>query len=375
MSQQLAVPRTGEAIRCRYCGAPLRVGPDTAVAVCPYCGKPNWLRGSGRVEAARPLEPEKVEEGFHRFAGRDPDLRRLRGLELARVETVFIPFYEARGRLSAEYDYRGYVVKTRTRKQGDRYVTETYRVPFHVHGTYSTGFHALTSGKRVLGEEAADMLASHYLRSRPELVAMEDIAWRRGAYTALAADYEPGEARARVVDDACDWLRGLVDREARRRAAASKGGGAVEVTSRMIRCSVEEVNVEGPIMLPLAKVFYAVQGKLYRAFFAGWDMKPLLREEPLTPMQRAVLAVLGGAAAGAGGAAAVWGLAGPGDPLIGAAAAAIGAVVGFLASRLALKESRREEGGPGAWIRSLGEEVGETVERLRASDLIEFTGV
>jgi len=51
---------SGVAIRCGNCGAPLRMSPETIVAICSYCGSPNWVRETARrelpVARSRPCE-------------------------------------------------------------------------------------------------------------------------------------------------------------------------------------------------------------------------------------------------------------------------------------------------------------------------------
>jgi len=356
-----AVPRDGSAYRCKYCGAPLRVGPDSVVVVCPYCGKPNWVRGNPReLYAAPSVSRDEAERAFIDFAKRDPDLRGLvnKGLlGVARVEIVFIPFYVARGRVGGDYDYRGVVVKTRTVKRGDRYVTETTRIPFHERGSMETSFQAMASAKRVLGEEAADELAKHFAEKPPRLRRLDEIEWRKGEYTALAADYDADEAKARIIDDVCDWFREWVDKEVRNRVSRRHGGGRVEVSSRSITCRPSIGDLSGPVLLPLAKIFYTVSGKIYRAFFAAWDMEPLVREEPLTPRQRIALAILSGAIGGLGGVAATASIVAFHRPVAGGVIGFLGAAVSYLVARLALRPSRIETGGPRSWVTSIGEEL------------------
>ncbi|BES81587.1 zinc ribbon domain-containing protein [Pyrodictium abyssi] len=361
-----------QRLRCSYCGSPLRVGPDTVLVVCPYCGKPNWVKGEpGSVFAAKPPSMDRAWEAFMELARRDPDLRGL-NVEPARIETVLVPFYEARGRLYSRYEASGFLIVTVSRRKGDRVYTETRTVPFHVSGVYEQSFEALVSGKRSLGEEAVDELAEHYLSTRPELVGLGSVEWRKGEYTALAADYGPQEAEETVRDDACDWLRERVEAEIRRRARASYHGPgtvtAVNVVHRTITCEFPELEVRGPVLLPLTKVFYVCEGRVYRAYFSGWDMYPLLREEPLTGRQRSFFLMLAGLlGGGGGGAAAVLYTAaggGVGGLAVAGATLGLGAVLGYLAARAGLSEARIEKGREGSWLRSLFTTIGTQAERL-----------
>lgn len=361
-----------QGLRCSYCGSPLRVGPDTVLVVCPYCGKPNWVKGEpGSVLAARPPGMDRAWEAFMELARRDPGLRGL-GVEPARIETVLVPFYEARGRLYSRYEASGFLIVTVSRRRGDRVYTETRTVPFHVSGVYERGFEALVGGKRSLGEEAVDELAEHYLSTRPELVDLGSVEWRKGEYTALAADYGPKEAEEAVRDDACDWLRERVEAEIRRRARASYHGPgavtAVNVVSKTITCEFPELEVRGPVLLPLTKVFYVCEGRVYRAYFSGWDMYPLLREEPMTGGQRGFFLVLAGLLGGGSGgaAAALYAAAGGGAGGLAVAGAmlGLGAALGYLVARAGLSEARVEKGHGGSRLRSMFTTIAAHAERL-----------
>ena len=354
-------PSVPRVLRCRYCGAPLPPSsPDAAVVVCPSCGRPNWLRGSGRLLIVQARGLEEAAGAFEELAGRDPDLRKARPA-VARVEIVYIPFYAARGVGVAFYDYRGYVTRTRTVRRGDRWETVTETRPFHLSGVYREGFAALLLARRGLGEPAAGRLAEHYLSSMPRPVEPERVELGPGV-EALAAELEPGEAAARLRMEALDWLRGRVEAHVRAEAAA-RYGGAVTVTHRRVDARVEGFEHWGPVLLPLVKVFYVAEGRVYRAFFSGWDLRPLLREEPFTTAQRVAVAAVAGAASGGIGAAGLGYAASAGEPLLGLLGLAAGAVVGYIVSRAAMRATRLEEGGAQSWVSSLPETIESVVRR------------
>ena len=371
-SEGPSVPRVVEAYRCRYCGAPLRVGPDTVVALCPYCGRPNWIRGEpSELLAAKTPGPEEAEEYFRRLASRDPDLRRVKPI-LARAEAVLIPYYEAAGTATSSYEATGHLVVTITRRRDNRVETETRIVPFHVSGVYEADFETMVVARRSPGEEAVRLLARHYIRTRPKLMPLDKAVgeWRRGFHTALAADRSPGEARSWVLDDACDRVRSRVRAIIRARARASYIGPgtvtAVNVEWEQVPCVVTGLTLRGPIFLPLVRTYYVAEDRIYPAFFAGWDGAPLAREEPFTTTQRLALSILGGLAAGAGGAGgavAAAAIGGTEGLVAGALAAILGAAAGFILSRAALQPARRETGGPGSWLRSIDEALEEAIGR------------
>jgi len=372
-SEGPSVPRAPVAYRCRYCGAPLLVGPDTVVAVCPYCGRPNWIRGrpSELLSAPAPRGPEEVEEAFRRLVEKDPDLRRVHPV-LARAEAVFMPFYEARGVAESRYEAEGHLVVTITRSRDGETETETRTVPFHVEGLYRAGFETLVAARRAPGEEAVELLARHYQSTRPRLVGLDEAVaeWRRGFHTALAADRSLEEAERWVLDDTCDRVRSRVREVIRRRAEESYIGpgtvSSVVVEWERVPCRVSGLAVRGPLMLPLVKAYYVAEEKIYRAYFAGWDLAPLVREEPFTTGQRLAVTLLGGAASGAlgaGAAAAAAYIGGTEGLVAGAVVAALGAAAGYFFSKAALRPVRRETGGPHSWLHSIDEALEEATGR------------
>ncbi len=346
-------------LRCRYCGAPLPpVAPDAAVVVCTSCGRPNWLRGEGRLLVVPARRRDEAAAAFEELARRDPDLRRV-GPVVARVEVVYIPFYEASGVGEAWYDYRGYVVRRRTVRRGDRWETVEERRSFHVSGTLTRGFRGLLLGRRVVGEPAVDELAERLLATGLSAAVEADRVELEPGVTVLAAELEPGEAGREMRGEAVDWLRGVVEAHVRSMVAARYGGGEVHVTQRRIVPRIRGFSLRGPLLAPLAKVFYVVEGKVYRAFFSGWDLAPLMREEPFTTAQRFAVAALGGLVGGGVGAA----IAAQGDFLAAVIGTVIGAGLGYLIGRAGLREARIEEGGAQSWIESLPETIGAAVGR------------
>ena len=359
---ELSVPREKIVYRCKHCGAPLKVGPDTVVALCEYCGTPNWIRGKpSSLYLAKPLSVDIIREKFEEFRKRDPDLAKL-NIVPARIEVVLLPFYLGRGRVKSSYEASGTLTIQVVRKRGDKFVTETISRPFHVAGTFSSSVSALVSGKRVLGEEAVDELAEHFNRVKPGLASYEEFqdSWNREVFKALGADYDSKEAERLLKDDLCDWLRKRVEEVIKERAKRQYVGPgtviSVHIGRETIPCDIESLDVKGPLFLPLAKVFYVYDGKIYRAYFAGWDMKPLLREEPFTATQRIAMIGLGGAIGGGGfaGAVAALTLLSGWEALIAAGLLFIvGLAGGYFVSKAGLSEARVEKGEAGSWITSI----------------------
>jgi len=125
--------------RCRNCGAPLDVSPETIVAICSYCGYANWIREDLKEDILI-VESLKDNEILGKARDRietDKDLRSIaKYISVLRPYLVCIPFYFVD--VKAEADYSG-TVNVRVRKctgsgKKRRCWITTYTV--HVDGHY-----------------------------------------------------------------------------------------------------------------------------------------------------------------------------------------------------------------------------------------------
>ncbi len=333
------------------------MGPDTIVAVCPYCGKPNWIRGSpSKLLTARVPSRGEAEEFFRRLVERDPDLSKLRP-RLLRVEAVLLPFYRVRGRLEASFEATVVLTVSVERVVEGRSSVEYRSVAVRVSDSFGRGFEALVLGRRGVAESRpVVMLADRLWGARLE--PFERVSWERGFHEALAVEVEGGEAGAEAAGAACREARRVAERLAAEEAEGEYLGEGVVVSSRVadmrFSCSPRVERVEGPFYAPLVRAYYSVSGRVYRAYFA-WDGTPLYREEPMTLGQRLAAAALASLLSGAGGAAAPLAallLGGVKGLVAGAALFALSALAGYRIFNAALQPSRVEEGVE-SWVESI----------------------
>ena len=66
-----------ESLKCSQCGAPLEVTPDSVVAVCRYCGRPNFFLGNpAEVLAVPTLSSSEIVKKAVERTKKDLNLRR-----------------------------------------------------------------------------------------------------------------------------------------------------------------------------------------------------------------------------------------------------------------------------------------------------------
>jgi len=318
------------AARCQRCGAPLELTPETIVAVCEYCGFPNWTSQA----FIHPIELVPARSGeaykfFQRYLETDPDMRALRGgVSLRSVDTVYVPLYVAHVEATARYYGVATVTVTRTRvvrtSSGTQVKTETRQVTVTVSGSVTKDLEVPLVARRVVDRTLVDPLVSYYMKTRPSSTPIANVDWEEVKGTVLASEVTPKDAEVWARDEACDRLQEEVEKrmeeEAREKAMVVSPGwvpSLVVWSSKRIPCKAENKSLSPILLVPMIVAYYSYAKSLYKVAFAGWDGAKLYAEEPLTPSQRAVYAggmmLASGLLGGAGAAL----LAGAGDALLG----------------------------------------------------------
>ncbi len=373
-----AEARVERSLTCRYCGAPLQAGPDDVLVVCRRCGRVNWLRGAERpmlvVEA---LPRDELVRVFDELAMRDPDLRSgYRGV--ARLETIYFPFYAGKVSAWTRYEARVAVEKRRVECRGDRCVTRTEVRVVHVTGEVKGVYHALIPARRLAGDRVVDDVAWRALKLYESggLKGPERIDWSR-ADEVLAAEFGVEEAERRLVAEGCEALLEAAKSDARRRAEERVGGGSARIEWIKAPCNVEDARIENLVYAPYARVYYATASGVYRAYLYGWDGRTIEREEPFLDNQRLLVAGLSGLVAAGG-----WGL----GALVYAAGGGLeAALLSLLLAGASIVLSRDmmygaanllyrvERGAAASWLRSLPSTL-HAVFRLRGTLLGRLLG-
>lgn len=345
------------AARCQRCGAPLDLTPETIVAVCSYCGYPNWtVQAFTYPIELVPADQARARAFFDGYLRTDPDMRELRGIRLRSVETVYIPFYTAHTRAHTRYYGVANVTVTRVRmvKAGDRtqVKTETRVVTVRVEGGHEASYTIPLVARRSVDRSYIDPLAEHLLESKPRSLPLQQVNWEAVKGTVLSSEVSPQDAEVWARDEACDRLQEEVEKkmadEARARAAATSPGwvpSAVVWSVKRIPCRVEEAKLSPILLVPAVIALYTYQGGIYKAVFAGWDGRKVYAEEPLTPGERAVYLGASIAAAGLlGGGGAVLASMGGDISLAGVVLFIAGAIGSYLAASRAVSDVRVEKG-------------------------------
>ena len=343
--------------RCARCGAPLEVTPETIVAVCSYCGYPNWL-----VEEARenimivPSKPEREVIGSaKRRIETDPDLKKIAGeIEVGRPQLIYVPFYFVKASARATYSGRievRYVVRTR---RGDTWVSEHRTRVVEVSG--DTGRVEKTYpivARRAVSGFSVKMIGRYYLSKPAGARLLEQHKWTRSEATrVLSAEFTSKTAEAMGLDAICDYVRALAKRmmESSARAKVSGPVASTRVLSRRIRCLDRSVSSSDLTLLPLWIVPYYYRGTTYRLYVAGWNAAVIVAEEPMTAVHRLKYYALATASSGFLAGAALPALLHLGEDAAAKAAGALflgGLVLNYYFSRKMLSPVRVETAVPG----------------------------
>jgi len=344
------------AARCRVCGAPLEVTPETIVAVCSYCGAPNWtVQAYTYPIVIVPAQSSGARRIMLRWLENDPDLRRLRGPKTIKsLEIVYFPLYVVDAHARSRYAGVAAVTLTRTRvvKRGKEttVVTETRTVEVPVSGVLERDYTVPVVARRNYDRSIVDRVVEYYLRSRPEAVPIGEVDWSQVKGTVLAAEFDHETASRMALDEACDRLIAEVekkmDEEARARAMALAPGWlptTVVWLSRRRTCRPTVKQLSPLTLVPMISGSYAYRGSIYSVAFAGWDGAKVYSEEPVTAGERlAYFAGAVGAAGLLGGGGLAAGLALFESTLAGLLGLLAGAVGAYYLSQGALRDVRVE---------------------------------
>jgi len=356
--------------RCRNCGAPLDVSPETIVAICNYCGYANWIKEDLK-ENILIVESLKDHEILGKVRNRietDKDLRSIaKYISIGRPYIVYIPFYFVD--VKAEADYSG-VVNVRVRKctgsgKERKCWTTTYIV--HVDGSYgpfSASYPIIC--RRGVKAFSANALGAYYLRNPVKPKYISEINFEaKTARRILAVEIDRKTAMDIALDDHLDTLRDRVTKEIKREAESKVRWRGTVVGPTIIRKKITPKNIRirssSIIMLPLYIVPYSYRRGVYRLFLSGWDGETIVAEEPMKLSNRILWGSGGALIAGLLGGTAItlfktMELAGI---IIGGIALAIGGYSSWYSFKMATRPVRVEiVGEKFKAIKELGEKVG-----------------
>ncbi len=341
--------------RCSNCGAPLEVSPETIVAVCSYCGYPNWIREDLKSEImiVEALSESKITARARERIKTDRDLKKIASaITLGKPLLVYIPYYFADA--AAEADYWGRVRVTMRRCTGSgkerKCYTNTHIVTVSGHyGPFRKEYSII--GRRAVRAFSAKALGEYYLDKKPEPKPLEKIRLEKSTTRRiLNVEVDQKTAIDIALDEHLDTLRARVEAEIRHRAERKADmmypGTVVSSTiiSKRIKPKNIDVKVSPITLLPLYIMPYRYGNGVYRLFLSGWDGTTIVAEEPMTLFHRILYGSAGTlVAGGAGGLAGAMFYSGSGELAIaGALVLLFGAAISYYTIRMATRPVRVE---------------------------------
>ncbi len=281
--------------RCSRCNSPLDVTPDTIVIVCRYCGQLNWIRKDLKFDVY--ITPTKSIEDARRILK-----HRIGGRRISRELLLYLPFYLVD--VTCDVDYEGdfivTVVKEKVRRRDGETIieTETRYIPVHVKGRLEGERSKIpVVARKGVGGSMIRHLGSHLIGSDIEPIEIKDFELdRKTSKSILGAELDSKEAIDIAIDEHLDNLRTYVKRlmEDEARAEASVYGTPTIVNTQRLRITPLniEANTSPLTYYPIYVFNYGGRGE-YKAYVTGWDLYPILLEEPM-PIWSRLAWILGG---------------------------------------------------------------------------------
>ena len=320
----------GIALKCENCGAPLTVSPETLVAICNYCGHPNWIRETVRkdivIVSSKPYD--YVIRTFNNYKRKKRGV--WRNVIVRDAQCYYVPFILANVTANAEYEgnyntqitvYRREIRK-RYDEERDEYIEEevwvydrTITRVIYVAGSLSSRYYLNVLARRSAETKGVGVVAEHFRKTTPVIQKFTSEIIKQPKTTVLATELSFEEAEKLVIDEARDRIRRTAERKADGEARLKAEGIAsiyrgsnkrAEVSSviplyKRVTTKVEKVTLSPIVMLPLWVLTYEYKNSVYKVLLSGWDLKPLVIEEPITMTTRLIFHVISGLAAGIAG--------------------------------------------------------------------------
>lgn len=260
-------------MNCRYCGAPLELGPDSVVVVCRYCGTANFTESDmGQVFVAPTLTSSDILKKAVERTRKDLNLRwRMSDIKFnTSPDLTYLPYYFVNVELYADY-----VAKVIATSQKRRYV-------LRVSGTVRLSDTVPLLARRSTWGRSGEVLGRYYLKRPPPLATLSEATeWAsRGVF--LAAEYNKEEAKNKAVRVLLKRLEEEVNRDALSKARLRAGPSyTLRVIDRVVDYVVTRLEASELTYLPMWTALYLYRDSHYRYYIAGWDGAVMLAEKPV----------------------------------------------------------------------------------------------
>lgn len=257
--------------RCANCNGPLDITPETIVAVCEYCGYPNWINESVKTEIS--IVPSKnrddIINAFLNRVNHDFDLSHIKNeITIKDVQGFYIPYWIVT--IDTKAHYEGYKTEITTGPKGQ---IQTRRV--HKSGEIAfTRVYGILA-RRAVEDLAVENLSQHYIESNEmNEIKLDQVDWSKVKLKVLSGEYDEQTAIIEAKERAFN--------EAKRKAYDNVS----ELTRLTCYVSVKDNFKPKLILLPYWILTYSYRDSIFRFIASGWDAKPLETSEPVLIYRR-----------------------------------------------------------------------------------------
>ncbi|MEZ0346445.1 MAG: hypothetical protein ABWK01_07830 [Infirmifilum sp.] len=258
-----------ESLKCKRCGAPLTVDPESLIKVCDYCGYPNIIGGDFQSEHVYvvPTQPRNaIENKFMEIVRSDPQLSKISSVEVLEISGVYFPAWYTTLKATVTAAWH----TTRWEQRGNRMVAREV----YLHETREVSRNVfLPARRRVPSEPFKDALASYTVKKSDKISPLqEDFEWEKIKLDFLGVEIGRQEASSVLVDKFIDSLR---------EEYRSRGQGIDYFSAR-----VDSIGGLTLLYVPVWTITYAVEDSTYTMVLDGYDGTCVYRSEPITAAER-----------------------------------------------------------------------------------------
>jgi len=254
---------------CKKCNAPLDITPESIVAICNYCGYPNIISGIISPEDVYIVPSQsraKIINEFNRLIREDFDLKKIAPyIQIYGIHAFYAPVWTGRVPVRGQISY--YKIIREKKKTRRKYYVENINLIENV---------SLPARRQPM-KFGINEAIEHFKITNPKIMRLMDLdrfAWDNIKLEILNTEFDRSEAYRRIKEEALDIIRAKY---------RSKSDGI----DAFICQSYEPLDLK-LILLPVWWIYYKYKNSIYYIVFSGWDLKPIIRTEPLTTLRRAV---------------------------------------------------------------------------------------
>ncbi len=250
------------SIKCKTCGAPMEVSPDSMLNICKYCGTvyPAKAIENIPIYIASSISKNEIINSFNRRMSSDRDMKG-KDYNIVEVKGTYVPLYISH--VSATGRWEGY--KWEGSGKNRRKVRKSGKIDIDGHFPTVARKYAYEFGLPYIGNHIYDS----------EIKKFDEVDWNSVSLPVMSIDIDEEDAEDIIKDDFVDEIGEKI-----------KSKYSLDAFTHF-ECHVD-IHDRFILLYPLWTVVYKFKGGTYRVALEGSKGRVILAMEPMFTKHRIV---------------------------------------------------------------------------------------